>query len=155
MTICPTLDFLRKDTTAFVALVIEGQGHSGCLRVFPPATFAHVFPQLLDLRLPGLEIHKEVVTGLLLVLAAAPAPVRRQLVHTAAQVAACRRTPGQEPCAVVQCSLTCGCSVVGASVLWLFVCSSVRLLDCSLVSACSVIRMPVCSLLCLFGHYGI
>ena len=44
-------------------LVIEEQGDPGRSPVFPPATFAHVFPELLDLGLPGLAVHQEVMAG--------------------------------------------------------------------------------------------
>ena len=56
--------------------------------MFPPAAFAHVFPQFLDLRLLGFAVYKEVAAGLPLVPAALLAPV--------AQVVARRCAPQQE-----------------------------------------------------------
>ena len=57
------------------SLAAKQQGHSGSSRVFPPAAFPHLFPELLDLGPPGLAVHKVVVAGLPLVLTAPPAPV--------------------------------------------------------------------------------
>ena len=56
----------------------------------------HVFPRLFDQGLSSLAIHKEVVTGLRLVTAAPPVPVRRQPVDFIAQLVARRCMPQQE-----------------------------------------------------------
>ena len=61
-------------------LVVEQQGYFGRPRVSPLAEGAHVFLHLFDLGFPGLAVHKEMVTGLRIISAAQPAPVRRQLV---------------------------------------------------------------------------
>ena len=64
--------------------------------MFPPAALPRFFPELLDLWLPGLAVHKEMVAGLPVVAAAPPATVRRELVHPATQLVSRGRMPQQE-----------------------------------------------------------
>ena len=75
--------------------VIRKQGHPGNSGVFPPAALAHVLPELSDLMPAGPAIHKVMVAGLPLVLAASPAPIGRQLVNLVTQVVTHRCVPRQ------------------------------------------------------------
>ena len=61
--------------------------------MLPPAEIAHGLLQFLDLGLPGRAVHEQEVAGLLLVLAASPALVGRQLMDFIAQVVASRCAP--------------------------------------------------------------
>ena len=75
--------------------VIRKQGHPGNSGVFPPAALAHGLPELSDLMPAGPAIHKVMVAGLPLVLAASPAPIGRQLVNLVTQVVTHRCVPRQ------------------------------------------------------------
>ena len=88
VTICPTSALRRRNSTALVAFRHRRARPFWAPWVLPPTEIAHVFPQFLDLALPGRAVHEQVVTGLPLILAAPPAFVGRQLVDFIAQVVA-------------------------------------------------------------------